>query len=71
MSDLMCSARLLATDSIFRAACQTDLGSALAQQGLGLSEIERKALRRVRALIDQMDDGEPHAIVLPERGWFM
>jgi hypothetical protein len=72
MSDLMCSARLLATDSLFRAACKTDPRSALAQRGLGLTEPELKALHRVWALIiGRMDDGELPPIGLPELGWFL
>lgn len=70
MDNLMCLARLLATDSLFRVACETDLRSALTQRGLTLSKAELKAFRRVWELVaDRVDGRGSFPIDWPDRGW--
>jgi len=62
----MCSARLLATDPLFRKACGADPLSALAQRGLELTRAERKAFGRVWAMISRsIGDGASLPIELP------
>lgn len=58
MDNLMRSAHLLATDPLFRAACRTDLKSALTRRGLDLTKVELKAFSRVRTLITNLVDGD-------------
>jgi uncharacterized protein (DUF2384 family) len=51
MNNLMCSVHLMATDSQFQAAFESDSELALARRGLALSKLELKALSRVWSLV--------------------
>lgn len=66
MSNLMCSAYLLATEPLFRIACAVDLESALAKRGLTLDEAEFKAFSQLWTMISHsMGDGESFPIEWP------
>lgn len=58
MSAVMCLANLLATDPLFRTACKADPGSALAQHGIVLTDLEFQAFDRVRALLTRRSDND-------------
>lgn len=67
MNNLMFSARLLATEPLFRTACAIDLKAALAQWGLVLNKTEFKAFSRAWALlISRMEDVNLPPISLPD-----
>lgn len=52
MTNLMCTAHVLATDPQFYVEYQADPGSALARRGLSLDAAEAEALRRVSRALD-------------------
>ena len=72
MDNLMHISHLLATDAQFRRAYTHDPTEALAQRGIALTDIERKALKRIKALLGTAGPEDPQpSIDIPDREWFL
>ena len=72
MDNLMHISHLLATDAQFREAYTVNPAETLAQRGLTLTDIERKALKRIKALLGTAGWENPQPnIDIPDREWFL